>query len=198
MNNGEKPKTLKHFVTAVFFILLFVAGIVAGYFFFTKNFSPSRTESTKTVNREKGDFTFIRLYYPTDGRLQLYESRVPRKDSNLSIAEATVQEYLKGPSGDVSSYVPSDTRLLGIYLGSDGILYIDLSDEFRGNFQGDALAEFLLLRGLYESLLSNVYGIEGVKILIEGKEVESIGGHISLLSPLGEVVSQTMEENAEQ
>jgi len=68
-------------------------------------------------------------------------------------------------------------------------LYVDLSDEFRRNFQGDVLAEFLLLKGLYESLISNEQEIQDVKILIEGKEIETLGGHLLLTYPLREMVS---------
>ena len=57
------------------------------------------------------------------------------------------------------------------------MLYVDLSDEFRRNFYGgDAAAEFLLLRGLYESLISNVYDITDVKILIEGERWKASEG----------------------
>jgi hypothetical protein len=79
--------------------------------------------------------------------------------------------------------------ILGIYKGSDQILYVDLSDELRRNFQGDALSEFLLLKGLYESLLANLQGIEDVKILVEGKEIETLGGHFYLKYPLKNLAS---------
>jgi hypothetical protein len=69
------------------------------------------------------------------------------------------------------------------------MLYIDLSDEFRRNFQGDVFAEFLLLKGLYESIISNVQDIQDIKILIEGKETETLGGHLFLLYPLKDMVS---------
>jgi hypothetical protein len=76
-----------------------------------------------------------------------------------------------------------------VYKGADRILYIDLSDEFRRNFQGDAFTEFLLLKSLYESLISNVEDIQDVKVLIEGKEAETLGGHLYLLYPLKDMVT---------
>jgi hypothetical protein len=74
--------------------------------------------------------------------------------------------------------------LLSVYYASDGILYVDVSDEFRRNFQGDALNEFLLLKGLYDSIITNVTGVQDVKVIVEGKEIESIGGHFFALYPL--------------
>ena len=83
-----------------------------------------------------------------------------------------------------------DTKILGIYRGTDKILYVNLSDEFRRNFQGDVMAEFLLLKGLYESLISNIDDVQDVKVLIEGNELETLGGHLYLKYPLKGLVTQ--------
>lgn len=148
----------------------------------------------KEAEAEDMNYTYLKVYYPYNGRLNMEERRVPRTESRMSIADATVLEFLKGPAGVTKSYVPEGAELLGIYPGQDGILYIDLSEGVRNTFQGDALAEFLLLRGLYESVLSNVYGVAGVKLLIEGREADSIGGHISISRALDEIVSYTIAE----
>jgi len=87
------------------------------------------------------------------------------------------------------SDMPKDVQLLGIYRDENRILYIDLSDEFRRNFHGDVPMEFLLLKGLYESLSSNLAEIEDIKVLIEGKEIETLGGHLYLSYPLKDMVS---------
>lgn len=118
------------------------------------------------------------------------ERKVQRKTAQMAVAEAVLGEFFKGPVNSKGSEVPRDTKLLGLYRGSDSILYVDLSDEFRRNFSGDIAAEFLLLKGLFESLISNVQDITDVKILIEGREMESLGGHIYLLYPLKDTVSQ--------
>ena len=49
--------------------------------------------------------------------------------------------------------------------------------------------EFLVLKGLYESLVSNTPDIQDIKVIIEGKEVETLGGHLYLLYPLKDTVS---------
>lgn len=178
--------------------ILFVGGLATGYFFQRRGVLSGGPEDRKEALSQQRDFASLRVYYPVEEGLKLEYRKVQQADTRMSIARAVLEEFLKGPSSSQKSFIPRDTRLLGIYSGQDGILYVDLSDEFRRNFQGDALGEFLLLRGLYGSLLSNVYGIGGVKVLIEGKEVESIGGHVSLLRPLEEVVSQPMEEDENQ
>ena len=193
MDNSKGPRSPKIFITALVFLVLFAGGIAAGYFFFMKTTQKTAIKGPETA-RPTGAATTIQVYFPVEDRLQAEDRQVPRPSSRLASARATVEEFLKGPKTAGKSYVPEGAKLLGVYDGEDGILYIDLSDEFRRNLKVDALGEFLLLRGFYESVLTNVYGVADVKILIERAETETLGGHISLLRPLGETVSQTLVE----
>lgn len=183
----------KKYLWAIIIVLLFAGGLAGGFFYFSKKFpsqpSPEK-EAEETGSRPIEDLFTLRVYYPVEGRLQMEERKVQRKTAQMAVAEAVLGEFFKGPVNSKGSEVPRDTKLLGLYRGSDSILYVDLSDEFRRNFSGDIAAEFLLLKGLFESLISNVQDITDVKILIEGREMESLGGHIYLLYPLKDTVSQ--------
>jgi len=178
----------------VLLAVLFLAGLVGGYLIFMKVFPqempPEGLDESLIV---QGDLFSLRMYYPVHDRLLTEERKLPRRTAQLAIAEAAVEEFLKGPVGGVISSLPSDAKLLGLYKDTDQILYVDLSDEFRRNFQGDAYTEFFLLKGLYESLISNVPDIQDVKVLIEGKEIETLGGHLYLLYPLKNTVAAELE-----
>ena len=179
------PVNKKKIVWVSVFILLFSGGIAGGFFYFAENFgSKPKGETIPEPRKQTEDSSFIRVYFPSEGRLLMEERRVKRLGSVTVSAEEIVGEFLKGPSNMAKTDVPPGSKVLGVYFGNDGILYVDLSDEFRRNFHGDALSEFLLLKGLYESIISNVAGVDDVKILIEGKEMESIGGHLYALYPL--------------
>jgi len=174
----------------ILLILLFLGGVAGGYLYLSKVFpkgKPAVEEIVGTPTKAEDLFP-LRIYYPHGNQLQMEERRLPRRTVQIAIAEASVEEYLKGPKDVTVSNIPRDVRLLGLYKDADSILYIDLSDEFRRNFQGDAITEFLLLKGLYESLISNIQDIKDVKVLIEGKEIETLGGHLYLLYPLKDVV----------
>ena len=179
-------------------MLLFAAGIAGGYFYFSKKF-PSQPSVTREAQEEGismiDDLFTLRVYYPLDGRLQMEERKVQRRTSQMAIAEAVIREFLKGPANAKISGIPGDAKLLGLYKADDGILYVDLSDEFRRNFGGDVVAEFLLLKGLFESLISNVPDITDVKLLIEGREMESLGGHIYIIYPLRDIVSSDSSDS---
>ena len=169
--------------------LLFLGGLGGGYFYFSKSSHKQVPEEQVRTLPPTEDLFTLKIYYPVENRLQIEERRLQRRTTQIAIAEAVVEEFLKGPAGMKTSEMPKDARLLGIYLDEDKILYVDLSDELRRNFQGDALTEFLLLKGLYESLTSNLGNIEDVKVLIEGGEKETLGGHLYLSYPLKDMVS---------
>jgi len=189
MNENRPAKQSR---TALIFLALFAVGIAAGYVFFLKA-SPEDRGMKSALKPEAGK-EMIKLYFPSDGRLRAEERQVQKAFSRLAAARTVVEEFLKGPAGNAKSYVPEGAGLIDIYDGADGILYVDLSDAFRNGFEADAMSEFLLLRGLYESIIANVYGVVDVKVLIAGAEVETLGGHISIARPLGETVTQAVAE----
>lgn len=175
--------------------MLFIGGLAGGYLYFSKISSKERQVPEERVESlpKAEDLFSLKIYYPVSNRLQIEERRLQRRTTQIAIAEAIVEEFLKGPMGIRVSDMPKEARLLGIYRDENRIFYIDLSDEFRRNFQGDALMEFLLLKGLYESLVSNLDEIEDVKVLVEGREIETLGGHFYLSYPLKDMVSYEYE-----
>jgi len=168
-------------------ILLFIAG-VAGSYFFMHNVARSGKQipalQLQSPFSESEDFTVLRIYQPRNGRLEMTEKKSPKRISSVAIAEDVVEEFFNQPLAEGVSGIPLSVKLLGLYKDEAQMLYIDLSDEVRRNFQGDALSEYLLLKGLYESLVSNIPDFQDVKILVEGRELETLGGHLYLKYPL--------------
>lgn len=181
-------------IKALIVIFVFFGGAAAGYVYYSGKLSFMQSQDEAPAAKVINGIIHLNIYYPMDGWLEMQERKAP---ATMTIAEATLIEFLKGPAGGPTSYVPAGTRLLGVYQGSDEVLYVNLSDEFQRNFQGDTIAEFLLLRGLFESIASNVEGALDVKVLIEGKETNSLGGHLHLRYPLRESISQVLEESSQ-
>ncbi|HMK49088.1 MAG TPA: GerMN domain-containing protein [Thermodesulfovibrionales bacterium] len=177
----------------ILLVSLFLGGVIGGYFYFSRVASNGKSQAeNEGMSQKPEDLFSLRIYYPVRDHLQVEERRLPRRTAPLAIAEATVEQYLKGPVDSKTSSIPRDTKILGIYKGADRILYVDLSDDLRRNFSGDALTEFLLLKGLYQSIIANVEDVADVKVLIEGKELETLGGHLYLMYPLKDIVSTNL------
>lgn len=188
----DKPSSRKYFWAAVV-ILFFVLGAAGGFVLvreLNKGEKTARTAaSAQTVPASVEDLFTLRMFYPGDGKLQIVEKVLPGRTKPDAIAEAVIEQYFKGPGNGYTSPIPQNVRLLGLYHGPGQTLFVDLSDEVRRNFQGDALSEYLLLQGLYESLISNVQDLQDVRLLIEGKEADTLGGHIYLKYPLKSILS---------
>lgn len=179
-------------VWVILLVAFFAAGVSGSYFLlhkFRSEEKPVALNPTPNTVQEPEDVLELRIYYPLDNRLQMIGKRLPRRTRQTAIAEAMVEEFFKGPGNGQTSCIPPNVKLLGLYKDPKQILYIDLSDELRRNFQGDALSEYLLLKGLYESLISNLQDVQDVKILVEGKEIETLGGHVFLKYTLKNVIS---------
>jgi spore germination protein GerM len=187
------------FIWIFLIVLFFLAGAAGSYFFSARSDRTEKPAAGVTVENlpiVTEDLFSVRIYYPSDTRIEMFEKRSPKRTKPSSVAEAVIEEFFKGAPGNRSLFMPQDVKLLGLYTDSSHILYIDLSDEFRRNFQGDALSEYLILKGLYESLISNLQDYQDFKILVEGKELETLGGHIYLKYPLKNLVAYEFKGNS--
>jgi spore germination protein GerM len=176
----------------VLILLFFLAGVSGSYFLFRTFLRQEKSAVAQGLPDEAAgqeDLFDLRMFYPVEGRIETIEKKLPRRTKQNTIAEAVVEEYFMGPENGKASPIPQNVRLLGIYRGFDRILYVDLSDEVRRNFQGDAASEFLVLKGLYESLTANLQDVQDVKVLVEGREIETLGGHFYLNGPIRNTVS---------
>lgn len=176
----------------ILIVLFLVAGAAGSYFFMRNSVRQEKQISPPTVQglvMESSDISVLRIYQPLNNHLEMTEKKIPKRINNTAIAEAVVEEFFKQRVTEGVSSIPQNVKLLGLYKDERQILYIDLSDEVRRNFQGDALFEYLLLKGLYESLVSNVQDFQDIKLLVEGREIETLGGHFFLKYPLKNTLS---------
>ncbi len=177
----------------VLFPVVFLAGVGGTYLVLTryaqKDEGPMSMKHSDALPSLTEDLFIVKITYPKSDGLDLVEKKLPRRLKSSAIAEAVVEEYFRGPGGAVPSTLPAGVKVLGIYMDQQQVMYIDLSDEVRRNFQGDSLSEYLLLKGLFESILLNVPEVQDLKVLVEGREIDSLGGHFSLRYPLRALVA---------
>jgi predicted nucleic acid-binding protein len=133
-----------------------------------------RDQATFGINGE--DTVAVKIFYPSEDGVISEDRTIQNKPLPVAMADVVIEEYLKGLKEDLKN-----AKLLGVYRDRNNVLYIDLSDEFRRNFSGDARQEYYLLKSLFDTVVANVAGTEDLRLLVEGKEIESIGGHFSIL-----------------
>jgi spore germination protein GerM len=95
-----------------------------------------------------------------------------------------VVELTKGPRGKLVPTLPARTKLLGIELGENGLAKIDFSKALAKDHPGGSTAEMMTVYSVVNSLTLNYPQIRKVQILVEGKKIETIAGHLSLGQPI--------------
>lgn len=168
-------------------VLLFVYILSAGvsYFILKDKFAFESTFITEIQTRQalseikKKPKQTGRLYETSESVPAVKSGNVPRKDRMLVIAEDTIRKM-------VEEY---DVKLLDLYLDRDGLIYMDFSDELKKNYHMDISEELNFLAGLFNNLRLSIPGLTAMKILIEGKETDSLGGHIDISKPIGEEIA---------
>ncbi len=90
--------------------------------------------------------------------------------------------------------MPAGTTLRGIYVAerdcdSGGAsckrdAFVDLSPEARTRHTGGALDELFSIYAIVNAVTANLPAISRVQILVDGKEVDTLAGHVDLRHPL--------------
>ena len=127
-----------------------------------------------------------RLFYLTaDGmRLQPSEQDVEFGATTTAQARRLIEAQLQPPQPPLVSAVPAGTTLKELFLTDRGEAYVDLSAELSKNHLGGSLDEILTVYTLVSALTENLPSITRVQILIDGREVDTLAGHVDLRRPL--------------
>ncbi len=180
-------------ISAVIILLL---GIGAGLFYFYFHEEPAPKPLVQEM--EEGiikNYTYLRVFYPVGGRTEIFEKKVPGIMTPLEIAQKLVEEYIRIAHELDTGIVPPDTRLNNIFISGDGIVYLDFNSALSKNFTGDVIDEYMLLKSIFDTMVSNL-DIEDVVILVNHREIESIGGHLFANRPLKGLVAEAYPQEA--
>ena len=110
---------------------------------------------------------------------------VPAAETPLVRARHIVERQLEPPRPPLFSPFPEGTALRTIYLTPDGDAFVDLSRHAAEGSPGGSLDELFTVYALVNALALNVDAVDAVQILLEGREVDTLTGHVDLRRPLG-------------
>jgi hypothetical protein len=80
--------------------------------------------------------------------------------------------------------IPAGTMLRAFYVTDKGDAFIDLSAEVVSGHPGGSLNELLTVYALVNDVTANLPAVKRVQILVDGKEVDTLAGHVDLRRPL--------------
>ena len=119
--------------------------------------------------------------YDDPGTLQAQAARIPlpsgRQERAQELLRALLAIYL-APSSSHALGPGSDIR--EVYLVDPGLAVIDLNAAFADGHRSGILVEELTVGSLVQTLSTNIPGLSRVKILVDGKERDTLAGHADL------------------
>jgi spore germination protein GerM len=126
------------------------------------------------------------LYFVSEDGMSLVgvQREVPFGETVLDQARQIVTAQLAVAPGPLVSAIPSETTLRALYLTERGDAFVDLSADARTRHTGGALDELFTVYTIVNALTTNLPAVKRVQILIEGKEVDTLAGHVDLRHPL--------------
>lgn len=127
-----------------------------------------------------------RLFYvdePGTG-LQAVEREVLYGETTAEQARRIVEAQIGPAPAPHVSAIPPGTKLRTVFFTKRGEIFVDLSADLQTNHPGGTTNETLTVYALVSALTSNLPAVTGVQILVEGKEVDTLAGHLDLRRPI--------------
>ena len=171
----------------IFIVLIIGLGI--GAYFFVKSWQ-SETLPDDIVLDESGEMgtRSVTLYFGNrSGNMLISEARsIAARAHRDEEVEAVIAHLLRGPvqKGAVNS-IPNGTRLHGaFYDEEEKLLYLDFNFALVSGEMGGSAMEIMTLSGILRTIAVSFPEMVHVQFLVDGLEVETLGGHIDLTRPL--------------
>lgn len=127
-----------------------------------------------------------RLYYlAEDGlRLQAVEREVEHSEVPSEQVRHLVTALLEDPPEPLMQLLPPGTTLRNVFLSAAGTAYVDFSAEVSRAHGGGSLDEIFTVYSVVNTITDNLPAVSGVQILVDGREADTLAGHVDLRRPL--------------
>ncbi|MBP2625766.1 MAG: Lipoprotein LpqB, GerMN protein [Firmicutes bacterium] len=139
----------------------------------------SQNTPLPSISQEKMTIT---VYNATQDATHLVaESHVVLKNEHP--AQTAIELLVAGTkNAELLSVMPVGTKLRHISV-KDNIAYVDFNDKLIKNNTGGSASEMLLVAAIVNTL-TEFHNIQRVQILVEGKKIDTISGHMDIGEPL--------------
>ena len=151
------------------------------------------SQGTTTEEQARRELLAPGISTPTDAKVQtkIYWAAGPDRVAPVQVAMAlsadpaqrakqVLNELIENSPAADQGTIPAGTVLLGFYVLPDGTAIADFSDALASETPSGILSEEMAVDSIRLTLENNVPGLNRLKILIHGQEVDTLAGHIDL------------------
>jgi Sporulation and spore germination len=134
--------------------------------------------------------------YDDTGVLVAQSARIPLPSVRQQRAEELLRSLLALYLDKASPHpLPEGADVRSVYLVDPGLAVIDINAAFADGHRSGVLSEELTVASMIQTLSANLPGILRVKILVEGKQRDTLAGHVDLsgffdVSAINQLTSQ--------
>jgi germination protein M len=141
--------------------------------------------------------TAVLFYGSADAQhLVAVKREVPFGDGPVEQGRQIVLSQLTmTPTAPLVSVIPTGATLRNFYMSDKGEAFVDLGPEIVAAHAGGSAAELLTVYALVNAVTANLPAVTRVQILVDGREVDTLAGHVDIRRPLRRNDSLVQESN---
>ena len=136
------------------------------------------------------------LYYVGEDGLALapVQREIPFGATVVEQARAIIEAQIAAAPPLVSA-IPAETKLRDVFVTERGDAFVDLSGDIVARHPGGSLAEIFTVYSIVNALTVNLPAVTRVQILVDGKEIDTLAGHVDLRHPLAKSLEWVVHES---
>lgn len=140
----------------------------------------------------------VKLYFSSpDASCLIAEEREVEKGKNTNEQiKLIIRELIKGPRTKLEPTLPSECKVKEIFLHEKTVFVNFDKNIVEGHCKGSS-GEILTIYSIVNTLLDNLSDYKKVQILVEGRECETLVGHIFLRKPFFKNMKIVKEANVD-
>jgi spore germination protein GerM len=126
------------------------------------------------------------LFYVADNGAELVPAsrEVPYGATPAEQARHILEAQVQAPPDGVASAIPPETKVRDVFLTDTGEAFVDFGPEISTAHHGGSLDEALAVYAIVNAVTVNLPDVTCVRILVDGKEVDTLAGQLDLRRPL--------------
>ena len=181
-------------VAAVATLWILFVGVPRWYRPRTPDAAPAAQQPGPPAAERK--ITATLFFISEDGMsLQPVQREVAFGDPVTEQARRIIEAQIAAAPAPLASAIPAGTRVRALYVSERGDAFVDLTGEVTAKHTGGALDELFTVYALVNALTVNLPAISRVQILIDGKEADTLAGHVDLRHPLSKNMKWIKADN---
>jgi flagellar basal body-associated protein FliL len=181
----KHKKTKKSRRVLLLSVIVVVSVVFLAIFFITLFdyiYPPAAGKYTAAKKRDKQEVTLF--FSDPNERFLVPEKRfIPKEKEPEAQAREMIQALIAGSKTGLVNTFPEKAELQGVKREGEDILSVNFRESLVANHPGGSAAEMATVYSLTNTLTTNLPAIKRIRILIDGKERESLKGHIGLRNP---------------